>query len=70
MVNKNDIGKFFLVEGATRRVAQLSALTEENGVLHACMYDVFTSNPSRIPGLEYFWTEASKLTWYADSAEV
>lgn len=70
MVNKNDIGKFFLVEGATRRVAQLSALTMDKGVLYVCMYDAFTPNPSKIPGLEYFWTEASNLVIDANSAEV
>ena len=68
MINQNDIGKLFVTD--TGLVAELRGVGVENGVVRACMRDPHTNNPCGITGLEFFWTDASKLTRHSGTVEV
>lgn len=59
MLTQKDIGKQYKVGGhmATLRAFQ----TDHKGKQQAFMFDDSIKNPSNIPGLSFFWIDATEL---------
>lgn len=65
MINTNDIGKQFFsacLGTGFGRIVTLRAFDTVGTVLMANVFDPAMPNPSNIPGLQYYWLNADKLT--------